>query len=183
MEIQNLNKFAVPKGFRGAGVFKVQLWWFVQATLFALSPQVLYPWRRFLLRCFGANIGARVILRPTVRVTYPWKLSIGDYSWVGDNVELYTLGEIKIGRNAVISQKCYLCTGSHDFESEAFDIFARPISVGDEAWLASDVFVAPGVSIGQGAVVGARSSVFHDLPAMVISKGSPAVPTRSRVQK
>ncbi len=77
----------------------------VQATIFAWSPQVLYRWRAFLLRLFGAKIGKNVVIRPSVKITYPWKLTLGDYAWVGDEVNLYTLGEITIGAHSVISQK------------------------------------------------------------------------------
>ena len=179
--MQDLSKFKLPAGFRGAGGVKVQIWWCVQATLFAWSPQILYGWRRFLLRLFGAKIGGSVIIRPSVKVTYPWKLSIGDWSWIGDNVELYTLGEIIIGANVVVSQNCYLCTGSHDFRSESFDIYSLPIVIEQQVWIASDVFVHPGVKIGKGAVVGARSTVACDLPSEMISVGYPAKPVRHRL--
>ncbi|WBU51621.1 colanic acid biosynthesis acetyltransferase WcaF [Kosakonia pseudosacchari] len=181
--MQDLKGFSVPKGFRGGNAIKVQLWWAVQATLFAWSPQVLYRWRAFLLRLFGAKIGKGVVIRPSVKITYPWKLTLGDYCWVGDDAVLYTLGDISIGANSVVSQKCYLCTGSHDYMSAHFDINATPIVIGEKCWLATDVFVAPGVSIGDGTVVGARSSVFKSLPANVICRGNPAVVTRERVEK
>jgi putative colanic acid biosynthesis acetyltransferase WcaF len=180
---QNLTKFVLPIGFRGKSGIHCQIWWVLQSSLFGLSPQVLYSWRRFLLRLFGASIGKNVIIRPSVRVTYPWKVKIGDYSWIGDNVELYSLGEIEIGKNVVVSQKSYLCAASHDYKSEAFDIFAKKIVIEDEAWLATDVFVAPGVTIGRGAVIGARSSVFSDMPAGMICLGSPAKPVKPRVDK
>ncbi|MBF3314190.1 colanic acid biosynthesis acetyltransferase WcaF, partial [Leptospira borgpetersenii serovar Hardjo-bovis] len=101
----------------------------------------------------------------SVQITYPWKLTIGDYAWVGDDAVLYTLGDITIDANAVVPQKCYLCTGSDAYMSKHFDITAEPIVIGEKAWLATDVFVAPGVTIGAGTVVGARSSVFKTLPA------------------
>ncbi|MCB1658236.1 MAG: putative colanic acid biosynthesis acetyltransferase [Pseudomonadales bacterium] len=177
---QNLAIFKVPSGFRGRSALMVQLWWLVQATLFAASPQFLYGWRRFLLRLFGANIGKGVIIRPTARITYPWKLTIGDYAWIGDNVELYTLGDITIGNHAVVSQRSYLCTGSHDYKSTTFDIYAKPIIVEDEAWIATDVFVAPGVTIGSGAVIGARSTVLESMPQGMICAGYPAKPIKPR---
>lgn len=181
--MQELNGFSVPKGFRGGGVIKVQLWWAVQATLFRWSPQVMYRWRAFLLRLFGAEIGKNVVIRPSVKITYPWKLTLGDYAWVGDDAVLYTLGDISVGSHSVISQKSYLCTGSHDYASQYFDINATPIVIGDKCWLATDVFVAPGVTIGNGTVVGARSSVFKSLPANVICRGNPAVVLRERIEK
>ena len=177
---QDLSRFRLPRNFRGRSAVVVQLWWLVQASLFALSPQVLYGWRRFLLRLFGAKIGRNVLLRPSVQVTYPWKVEIGDHSWIGDGVVLYSLGTVHIGAHSVVSQNSYVCAGSHNPESVAFDIFALPVWIGDECWIASDVFVAPGVSIGDGAVVGARSSVFEDLPPAMICRGNPAVPVRPR---
>ena len=116
------------------------------------------------------------------KITYPWKLTLGDYAWVGDDVNLYTLGEITIGAHSVISQKSYLCTGSHDHASQHFTINATPIVIGEKCWLATDVFVAPGVTIGDGTVVGARSSVFKSLPANVVCRGNPAVVIRERVE-
>lgn len=177
---QSLELFELPRRFRGRSAFFVQLWWLIQATLFAWSPQFMYGWRAFLLRLFGAEIGNNVIVRPTVRVTYPWKLAIGNNSWVGDDVVLYTLGRISIGDDAVVSQKSYLCAGGHNYRSEKFDIFADPIVIEDECWVASDVFVAPGVTIGKGAVVGARSSVFNNLPEGMICLGSPAKAVKPR---
>ena len=179
--MQELKRFRIPKGFRGKTGIIVQLWWFVDFFFFQLSPQITYGWRRFILRLFGAEIGKRVIIRPTVKITYPWKVKIGNYSWIGDNVELYSLGEINIGNNVVISQKSYLCTGSHDYTKEKFPIFSKPIVIQDEAWLATDVYVAPGITIGKGAVVGARSSVFTDIPSGKVCVGSPARPVKSRV--
>lgn len=171
---QDLSRFRLPKNFRGRSGVVVLLWQIVQGSLFAWSPQPLYGWRNFLLRCFGAKIGKGVIVRPTVRVTYPWKVEIGNNAWVGDHAELYSLGPILIGRDAVVSQNSYLCTGSHDYTDPTFPIYAKPITVGDEAWVAADVFVAPGITIGAGAVVGARSSVFQDIPECAIAMGSPA---------
>ncbi len=178
---QKLSSFVLPAGFRGKSAIVVQLWWIVNATIFNWSPQFAYGWRRLLLRAFGAKIGRSVIIRPSVRVTYPWKLTIGDFSWVGDNVELYTLGNIDIGANVVVSQKCYLCTGSHKYQSEKFDIYTKSIKINDEAWLATDVFISPGVNIGKGAVVGARSSVYKDMPEGMICLGNPAVPIKPRM--
>ncbi|PWQ98821.1 colanic acid biosynthesis acetyltransferase WcaF [Leucothrix arctica] len=178
---QDLSKFKLSSNFRGKSVFHVQFWWLIQSTLFACSPQFMYGWRRYLLRLFGAKIGKGVIIRPSARITYPWKLSIGDYSWIGDHVDLYSLGDIRVGKNAVVSQKSYLCTGSHDYQSDSFDIYQKPIVIEDEAWLATDVYIAPGVTIGKGAVIGARSSVFKDMPAGMICVGSPAVPVKKRV--
>lgn len=172
--IQDLAKFKLPTNFRGRPAWFVQFWWLVQVMLFATSPQVCYGWRRFLLRIFGARIAPKVLLRPSARITYPWKLSVGSNSWIGDNVELYSLDQITIGSNVVISQGCYLCTGSHDYRSVDFGITISPITVESQAWLAAQSFIAPGVTIGQGAVVGARSLVLKNIPAFSRAFGHPA---------
>jgi putative colanic acid biosynthesis acetyltransferase WcaF len=171
---QQMERFQVPPGFRGRSKLYVQLWWLVQSTLFAMSPQGMYGWRVWLLRLFGARIGRGAIIRPSVRIPYPWKLTLGDHCHIGDEVRLYSLGEIDIGDCTVVSQRSYICTGSHDYLSPTFDLFAKKIVIEAEAWVAMDVFVAPGVTIGRGAVVGARSSVFHDVPPGTVSMGTPA---------
>lgn len=171
----DLSEFSLPKGFRGRNAIVVQLWWLVQATAFSCSPQFMYGWRNFLLRMFGAKIGKNVIIRPSVKITYPWKLEVGENSWVGDNVELYTLGNIIIGSNTIISQKSYICAASHDYMSPSFDIWSKDIIIGDGVWIATDVFVAPGVQVGNGSVVGARSSVYKNINMNTLNIGSPAV--------
>ena len=178
---QDLVQFRLPPGFRGRTALTVQLWWLVQATLFQWSPQFAYGFRATLLRAFGAKVGKGAVIRPSVTITYPWKLTIGDFVWVGDNAVLYTLGEIEIGANAVVSQNCYLCAADHDYTQADFPIRSRRIVIGAQAWLAADVFVAPGITIGSGAVIGARSSVFKDMPAGMVCFGYPCVPVKTRV--
>ena len=85
----------------------------------------MFAWRRILLRMFGAKIGRNVLIRPSAKITYPWKVSIGEYSWIGDNAVLYSLGEIEIGNNTVISQRCYLCTASHKYDDSSFPIYSK----------------------------------------------------------
>lgn len=180
---QDLGLFSVPRGFRGRSAVTVQLWWIVQATLFAWSPQFLYGWRAFLLRIFGAKIGKNVLVRPTAKITYPWKLSVGDYSWIGDETVIYNLADITIGAHVALAHRVYLCTGMHDISSPAFDIYALPVVLENEVWLPNDVFVAPGVTIGRGTVIGARSSVFSDMPPGMICRGNPCVPVKPRVMR
>lgn len=181
--MQQLNTFKLPNNFRGKNPIVVQLWWLVQSIFFKNSPQFMYGFRRFLLRLFGAKIGKRVIIRSSVKTTYPWKVSIGDYSWVGDDVNLYSLGEINIGKNVVISQKSYLCTGSHNYLQSDFPISAKKITIKDECWLATDVFIAPGITIEKGSVIGSRSSVYKNIPANKICMGNPAKIIRARISE
>ena len=180
MSYQQLNTFKLPYNFRGKPGWYTQLWWIIEALFFRTSPQCMYGWRRFLLRSFGAKVGKAVIIRSTVRTQFPWRVSIGDYSWIGDDVVLYSLDKIHIGNHVVVSQKSYLCTGSHDYFRQDFPMNCLPIVLEDECWLATDVYVAPGVTIGKGTVVGARSSVFKSLPEGMVCMGSPAMAVRKR---
>ena len=181
MEYQDLSSFKVPETFREKSKVIVQLWWMVQATAFSWSPQVLFGWRNFLLRLFGARIGKHVRIRPSVRITYPWKVTIGDYCWIGDDCVLYSLGDISIGNHVALAHKVYINTGGHEYDKTTFDIFSRPVIVEDECWLTNDVYVAPGVVIGRGTIVSARSSVLKSLPSGKICVGTPAKPIKDRV--
>ncbi|MCK1434946.1 WcaF family extracellular polysaccharide biosynthesis acetyltransferase [Bradyrhizobium sp. 15] len=171
---QDLSRSRPPPGFRGRSGFIVLLWQIVQQTLFAWSPQPAYGWRRMLLRIFGAEVGKGVLVRPTARVTYPWKVKLGNYCWVGDNAELYSLGPITIGNNAVVSQRSYLCAATHDYKDTTFPLVAKPVVVESEAWIAADCFIAPGVTVGAGAIVAARSTVIRSVGPASIVAGHPA---------
>ncbi|RZN05371.1 colanic acid biosynthesis acetyltransferase WcaF [Bradyrhizobium genosp. SA-3] len=177
---QDLSRSKVPPGFRGRSGVTVLLWQTVQQTLFAWSPQPAYGWRRWLLRLFGAEVGKGVLVRPTARVTYPWKVKLGDHCWIGDNAELYSLGAITIGNNAVVSQRSYVCAATHDYKNITFPLVAKPVVIEREAWIAADCFVAPGVTIGAGAVVGARSTILQSVAPATIVAGHPAVCRGSR---
>ena len=115
---QDLKAFKVSKGFRGKSKVIVQLWSIVENTFFAMSPQFFYGWRRFLLRLFGAKIGKNVLIRSTAKFTYPWKIQVGDDSWIGEETIFYSLGEIKIGKNVAIAHGVYFNTGLHDYTKE-----------------------------------------------------------------
>lgn len=158
----------------------VQVWWVVQCTAFRLSPQIAYGFRRWLLRTFGAQVGRGAVIRPSVKITYPWNVVIGEHAWLGDDVVIYSLGSVAIGDNSVVSQRSYLCGGDHDYRDPSFAIRASPVTIGSGVWIASDVFVAPRVTIADGAVIGARSSVFSDMPANMVCMGTPCRPVKSR---
>jgi putative colanic acid biosynthesis acetyltransferase WcaF len=161
---------------------KVQrvLWAMVQATLFRCSPSNLFAWRALLLRLFGAKLGSHVQIRPTVRIIMPWHLEIDEHTAIGDFVILYSLGKIKIGKYVTISQYAHLCTGSHDTRTRAMTLTTAPITLGDDVWIATDAYVGPGVTVGDRTVVGARASVYSDLPSDVIVGGNPAKIIKAR---
>lgn len=131
-------------------------------------------WRAVVLRTFGAKVGYKANIYASVKIWAPWNLSIGDYSSLGPGVDCYNQGKIFIGDNTVISQKSYLCASTHDFTISNFPLILKPIYIEDQVWIAADAFVAPGVTIKKGSVVGARSAVFKDVEAWSVVGGNPA---------
>ena len=158
------------------------VWAMVQATVFRWSPRPWHGFRARLLRLFGADIPvpSQVVIFPTVRVIYPWRLTLAPRSMVGRHVMLYNLGHITLQRGATISQNCHLCAGTHDFLRWDMPLVTAPIVIGENAWLGADVFVGPAVTIGELSVVGARSVVIRDLPARMICVGHPCRPIKDR---
>lgn len=158
-------------------------WGIVAATLFRLSPRPCHAWRSWLLRCFGATVGSGVHVYPGVRIWAPWNLVLEDQCGIADGVTLYSQGVIRIGKKAVVSQGTHLCAGTHDFDQPGFPLVTKPIVIGDDAWIAAEAFVHPGVTIGDGCVVGARSVVVKDLPPWSICSGFPAIKIRDRSEQ
>ncbi len=179
----DLRQYDQSEFDRGRPGWFILLWWLVQAIVFPLTLHPMNGIRCWVLRLFGAQIGTGVIIRPTARFTYPWKVQIGDYSWIGDDVVLYSLDHIEMGQHCVISQNSYLCTGSHDISDPAFGLKTAPIQIENGVWVATDCFVAPGVQIGANAVIGARSSVFASMPMGYVCMGTPCHPKYPRKMK
>ena len=149
-------------------------WACVSLLLFRLSPTPLHCWRRFLLRAFGAKIGRRARIYPTVRVWAPWNLVLGNESTLGYRVNCYNCATVTLEDWALVSQDTTLCAATHDYRLSSFPLVTRPISVGKHAWVCAEAFIGPGVNIGEGAVVGARSCVVADVAAWTVVGGNPA---------
>ncbi len=157
------------------------LWAIVYRLVFRCTFHTWYGVRAGLLRLFGATIGRNVRIRRTVKIEIPWNLQIGDDVSIGDEAILYSLGIIAIGTRSFLSQYAHLCAGTHDHTSRDYPLIREPITIGQDCWIAADAFVGPGVTIGDRTVVGARASVFGDLPADVIAVGNPAKPIKERI--
>lgn len=138
-------------------------------------------WRVFVLRCFGAKIGKRCSIYANVRVWAPWNLRLGDYVAVGPGAELYAVDTITVGSMVTISQRAYLCTASHDITRLLKPLIHRPLVIEDYAWVAAEAFVGMGVTVREGAVVGARAVVAKDVPAWTVVAGNPARPIKKRL--
>lgn len=136
--------------------------------------------RRALLRLFGAEIGRAVVLKPGVRVKYPWLLRIGDFSWIGEDCWIDNLAPVTIGSHACLSQGSYLCTGNHDWTDRAFGYRLEPIAIGDGAWVGARTVICPGVTLHTLAVVTAGSVARASVPQGEIHSGNPAVFLRHR---
>jgi len=159
---------------RGASRGKEAVWALARWIFF----QNALPWpsslRVALLEMFGAKIGARVVIRANVNISFPWRLQIGDQVWIGEDVGILSLAQVTIESNVCISQRAYICTGSHDFRRKDFKLKAAPITVRTGGWVAAAAFIGPGVEIGAGSIVSAGSVVLENVPANVLVQGNPA---------
>ena len=149
-------------------------WGLVRATLFRFSPIPFYAWRRFLLRAFGGTIAKGARPYPAARIWAPWNLTMEADSVIGPFADIYNVARITLGEKAIVSQKSYLCSAGHDFRDPAFPLITAPITIERDAWVAADAFVGPGVTISEGAVIGARGAATRSLPAGAVVAGNPA---------
>ncbi|MDB6134140.1 MAG: acetyltransferase [Verrucomicrobiales bacterium] len=156
------------------------VWNVVYLFVFRLIPGPFHGIRAAILRGFGARIGKSAHIYPGARIWAPWNLEVGSEAGIANGAILYNQGKIFIGRRAVISQGAHLCAGTHDYEQAGMPLITRPIRIGDYAWITAEVFVHPGVNIGEGAVIGARSVVTRNIPAWTVCGGCPCKPLKNR---
>lgn len=155
-------------------------WSVARATLFQFSLHNAYRFRAALLRAFGASVGTHCTIRRTAVVYYPWNLTVGRLSALGDHAVVYNLARVTIGNRVTVSQEAYLCAGTHDYRSAAMPLVTRPIRIGDDAWICARAFVGPGVTVGDGAILGAAAATSHDLQPWTIYAGNPAEVLKAR---
>ena len=172
--------------FKGAASFPLRhrllrLTWSITWTLLASwTPPPLHRWRVFLINIFGGNVHPSCSIYSDVRIWYPPNLTMDRFAALGPGVECYSMGRIEIKAFAIVSQRAFLCTGTHDIRKSNFQIGARPIYIGANAWIAAESFVGPGVTIGEGAVLSARGAAFRNLAPWTVYQGNPAVAIKSR---
>lgn len=152
----------------------VEALWLIVQCLFIRSQLPGSAHRRILLRLFGARIGKGVTIKPGVRVKFPWRLTVGDHSWIGEDAWIDNLADVTIGAHCCISQAAYLCTGNHDWKAASFNLRTAPIRICDGAWIAARSVVAPGVTVGEGSVLAIGSVATRNLHDWSINAGNPA---------
>lgn len=148
--------------------------WTFGRWLAHLSPHPCHAWRRWVLRLFGAKIGAQARIAASAHVFMPWNVEIGEWAAIGPNVFVYSLGKVRIGRRATVSYRSHVCAGSHDFTDPTIPLIKPPVTISDDAWVGTEAFIGPGVTVGAGAIVGARSVVVKDVEPRTIVAGHPA---------
>lgn len=175
----NLSAYSNSWYQPGAGFLTRVAWYLINAAFFASY----FPFngvKLFLLRLFGAAIGRGVVVKPAVSIKYPWKLRIGDHSWIGEKVWIDNLAPVTIGSNCCVSQGALLLTGNHDYSKTTFDLIVKDIVLEDGAWVGAKAVVCPGVTIHSHAVLSAGSVATQNLDAYSIYQGNPALKVRER---
>jgi putative colanic acid biosynthesis acetyltransferase WcaF len=164
----------------GASLLKRSLWYFINALFFRNSLNPFSAVKVFLLRSFGAKIGKGVVIKPAVNIKYPWKLSIGDYSWIGENVWIDNLAAVTISNNVCISQGAMILTGNHEYTKTSFDLVVKEIVLEDGVWIGAKAMVCPGVTCFSHAVLSASSVATRNLDPYSVSQGNPATRIKER---
>jgi putative colanic acid biosynthesis acetyltransferase WcaF len=156
------------------------VWFFVGLPIVRCSILPSSALRVRMLRIFGAHIGSGVVIKPGVRIKYPWHLRVGNDVWLGESCWIDNLTTVRIGNDVCISQGAYLCTGNHNWSDPAFGLAVEPILLGNGSWVGAKAFLSPGVVLGEGAVAAGGSVVTRSVPDYEIHAGNPAAFVRKR---
>lgn len=144
------------------------------------SPGPFHQWRNIVYRFFGAKIGRKVRISNSAILYYPWNITIGDFCWIGDHCNLYSIDKIVIGNNVALAHHIFISTAAHDVSNSSFETIRKPVRICDEVWIASNAFINMGVTLNKGAVIGACAVVTKDMPEGYICLGFPAKPVKMR---
>lgn len=165
---------------RGRPLFIEAVWYLCKCLFFLTPVPVPSAIKRIILRSFGARIGRGVVIKPRVNIHFPWKLAIGDHTWIGEETFLLNFEPITIGEHCCVSQRAFLCTGNHDYRQPSMPYRNQPITIEDGAWVGAQVFVSPGITIGAETVIAAGSVVTKNQPAGAVCSGNPCTVIRRR---
>lgn len=170
----DLSNYSAKAFDRGASTLKEAVWVLMRGIFFMTPLPFPSELRCALLRLFDAQVGRGVVIRENVNISFPWRLTLGDHVWIGEDVMILSLAQVTIESSVCVSQRAFLCTGSHDFRSATFDLQTKPITLRSGSWVAAQAFIAPGVEVGAGSMVTAGSVVVENVPPGVIVRGNPA---------
>jgi putative colanic acid biosynthesis acetyltransferase WcaF len=170
----DLSSFSNVEFDRGAPKWKEGLWVVLRSFLFLSALPYPSKLKTMVLRWFGAEVGRNVVIRSQVNISFPWRLVIGDNVWIGDGVWILSLAKVTIESNVCISQRSYLCSGSHDYRKPGFDLITKPILIRSGSWIAAGAFIGSGVEVGPSAVVSAGSVATKNVDPHTIVRGNPA---------
>lgn len=170
----DLSSYTTGEWRPGRGRLMQVAWYFVSLTLFESGWFIATRLKPSILRMFGAQVGKNVTIKPNVRIKYPWRLSVGDHVWIGQEAWIDNVVEVRIGNHVCVSQRVYLCPGGHDQRSRGFELNSRPIVLEDGSWVAAGSLVLRGVTVGANALVAAGSTVTRDVPPAKVVGGCPA---------
>jgi putative colanic acid biosynthesis acetyltransferase WcaF len=148
--------------------------WAFGRWLIRLSPRPFFGWRRLVLRLFGAHVGREAHIYPSTHIYMPWNVEIGEYAAVGENVFIYSLGRVRIGDRAALSYRSHVCAGSHDFSDPTSPLLKPAVTIAEDAWVGTEAFIGPGVTVGCGALIAARAVVVKDVEPLTMVGGNPA---------
>lgn len=179
--IVQLSQYQITNYTPGAPFWKQLLWFFLGEPFVRSRWIPISGLKVWMLRSFGAAIGKGVRIKPGVRIKFPWRLTIGNHCWIGEDAWFDNLAPIVLGNNVCVSQAVYFCTGNHDWTAPLFDLKVAPITVESGSWLAARSTIAPGVRIGEGAVLSLGSVAVRSLDSWTIYAGNPAIAIKPRV--
>ena len=181
MPQSNLSAYDNHPYHPGGNAFKRLLWFYTNAIFFKTSLVPISGFKVFLLRMFGANIGDNVMVKPCVNIKYPWFLTIGNNTWIGENVWIDCLVKLSIGSNVCLSQGAMLLTGNHNYKKTTFDLITGGIILEDGVWIGAKAIVSPGITAASHAVLAAGSVATKNLEAYSVYQGNPALKIRDRI--
>jgi putative colanic acid biosynthesis acetyltransferase WcaF len=147
--------------------------WAAGRWLIRLSPRPFFGWRRFVLRQFGARLGQEVRIYSTTHLYMPWNVEIDDWAAIGEDVFIYSLGKVRIGKRVAVSYRAHVCAGTHDFADATLPLLKPPVTIEDDAFVGTEAFIGPDVTVGRAALVGARCVVMKDVPPLAVVAGNP----------
>lgn len=178
--VTDLSKYNNSWYNPGRSFIVCALWYITNILVIKNSLNPFSYFKILTLRFFGAKIGKGVVIKPSVNIKYPWKLAIGNYSWIGENVWIDNLSEVVIGNNCCISQGAMLLCGNHDYSKETFDLFVKPIVLEDGVWIGAKAVITPGTVSRSHSMITTSSVSKGEMKEFTIYRGNPAIEIRRR---